>query len=111
MRYFIVFTGLLSFLLFSSSAAYAFRCGTHIVEPNDTAYMVKKKCGKPTAVYEYISPVYGVNVTGAGRFVQRRCCTASSADWIYDKSSNGFVTTLRFESGRLVDIQRELDVR
>lgn len=93
------------------SSAYAFRCGTNIVEPNDTAYLVEKKCGRPDRIYEYISPVYGVNATGARRFIQRRCCSASSADWIYDRSSTGFVYTLRFESGRLVDIQKELDVR
>ena len=58
--------------------AAAMRCGTNLVEPGDSQYVVAMKCGKPT-------------------FVEQN-------RWHYDRGSHTFIKILYFTNGQLQTI-------
>ena len=82
------------FLLLSSTGASAdtMRCGDNIVQRGFTFFEVLERCGKPDLEYDWDRRyVPGVE--------------ASVTEWVYELGSNKFRRILRFEEGRLREVE------
>ena len=79
-------------LLSPPSHAAGFRCDQSVVSKGFTFYEVAERCGEPAFEFsrvDYRYPGYTVQID----------------EWTYDMGRNKFRRLLRFENGRLVDIQ------
>ncbi len=84
----IVFIFFISFSILMTGRALGFYCGSRIVSVGDTKAEVRAKCGEPTSKEE--RPV--------GIF-------ATVEEWTYNLGPTEFVRILRFEGGRLAEIE------
>ena len=84
------------------SAAQALRCGTKLVQPGDLALQVRDKCGDPVSE-EVIG--YSLRAAPPGLRGEREY---KIEQWIYGPDQ-GIYHVLRFEAGRLHDIDRVKD--
>jgi hypothetical protein len=78
--------------LASHAQADTMRCGSQLISSGDREFEVQQKCGEPTAR----------NLVGYLRSPNRRE-EVPIEEWIYGPS-NGMYQYLRFEGGRLVQI-------
>jgi len=70
----------------------AMRCGDNIVQRGQTFFEVLERCGKPDLEYDWDHRyVPGVE--------------ARLTEWVYEQGSNKFRRVLRFEEGRLRNIE------
>jgi hypothetical protein len=83
----IMFALILVILLCVTSAAYGFRCGTHIVSVGDNKLQVLQKCGEPT---------FKELIKTDGFIVEK---------WYYDCGAQKFIQTLTFSGGFLQTIE------
>jgi hypothetical protein len=81
-------------LIFASTQAFGgtLRCGESIVERGFTFFEVLERCGKPDLEYawdQHYVPGLDTRVT----------------EWVYEQGTNRFRRVLRFEEGRLRDVE------
>lgn len=96
--------------------AHAFRCGNRIVAEGDDVAHVARICGEPTTVRQWsevrVRPVFlhqRHHQSGGWRHTRYRHPVSLPVEifveqWIYDLGARRFMRILRFENGRLVDI-------
>lgn len=90
-------------LCLSAPSAWAFRCGSSLVNAGDHKLEVLNKCGDPVFADSRIELRY-TKLFGTGlEFGQY--VPIMIDEWVYDFGPNRFVQLFRFENGRLVDIQ------
>ena len=84
----------------------ALRCGTHLVSDGDTLPAVAAKCGPPadvtrTTVLRPATLWYG----GRRMFVSSDLVEVSVETWLYNLGPNKLQRRVRFEDGRVVEIE------
>lgn len=98
---------LLAFLLSAAFAtpglagggeATAMRCGTDLLKLGETKVAAVQKCGQPMATDSFCKPA------SPGTVVSGSVPCETVEEWTYNPGYGQFMTTLRFESGRLVSI-------
>lgn len=84
--------------------ATALRCGTDLLKLGESKVAAVQKCGEPIAADSFCKavPPQVVAPRGAAVAVNMPCETVD--EWTYNPGYGQFMTTLRFESGRLVSI-------
>jgi hypothetical protein len=95
----------LTALLPTAPHAQSFRCGNDLASVGDTKPAVQQKCGEPVARDAFCKPVQQEAAPGRqdGRVIVTSCENVD--EWTYNPGRGQFMTTLRFESGRLKAIQ------
>jgi hypothetical protein len=90
--------------LAGGSSATAMRCGTDLLKVGESKVAAVQKCGEPLAADAFCKavPPQVVAPRGAAVAVNMPCETVD--EWTYNPGYGQFMTTLRFESGRLVSI-------
>ncbi|GAP37637.1 hypothetical protein ISF6_3582 [Piscinibacter sakaiensis] len=101
-------------LLPLGAGAETLRCGGQWAELGDTRAAVRGKCGEPWQRDEACrSPRFGAGTPGGpvvlpgavpGKPPRAPACVAGE-EWTYRPGPGQFLTTLRFEEGRLVEIR------
>jgi Protein of unknown function (DUF2845) len=102
---------LLATLFATSSAPVAaqtrsFRCNNDLVNVGDAKSSVQLKCGQPVLKDSFCKPGDArpmPRVSGGAKVVINNACETVD-EWTYNPGYGQFMTTLRFESGRLVSI-------
>lgn len=96
--------------------AFAFRCGTQLVDEGDTKYEVLHKCGEPNHIEsweeERIQRDFGVRReydSRAGRYNWYRAPflvkeKVRIEEWTYNPGPTEFIRYLRFENGILTNV-------
>lgn len=83
-----------------------FRCGSDLVQVGDSKVSALQKCGRPIATDSFCKPSQvQPGTTGRGNttvIVNSACETVD--ELTFNPGYGQFMTTLRFESGRLVSI-------
>ncbi len=93
------------------SEAFAMRCGTKLVHERDSQVRVLKTCGQPEYKHTYYREVltgYPVSYREHQGFTKD---IIAIDEWYYDFGPSGFLYTLIFENGTLVDIETERSQR
>ena len=80
-----------------------FRCGSDLVQLGDSKVSAQLKCGQPVAKDVFCKPAPGAPVGTRPRVVPSGVCETVD-EWTYNPGYGQFMTTLRFESGKLVAI-------
>lgn len=101
MRKIILLLGL--FLYLFAPAVWALRCGSLLVDTGDYKLEVLRKCGEPVFTDSRIELRY-VKLYGSGLELGQYVPVMID-EWTYDFGPNRFVQLLRFENGRLEDIE------
>lgn len=95
-------------LLFAGGAsAQSFRCKNDLVSVGDARASVVQKCGEPVVKDTFCKPVEIVTTTSPRRHpssVVRVTSCENVDEWTYNPGYGQFMTTLRFEHGRLAAI-------
>ena len=84
------------------AAAQSLRCKNDLVSVGDSRASVVLKCGEPVVKDAFCRPGETPRVETAGRPVVIPCENVD--EWTYNPGVGQFMTTLRFEGGRLVAI-------
>ena len=94
-------------LLAGSPAFAALRCGTRLVSEGDTRSEVAHKCGEPTEIVAEKSIFRRPAIWADGQpyFIGNDYMEIEVESWIYNFGPNKFMRKLRFEGGRLADIE------
>ena len=83
-----------------------FRCQNDLISLGDAKSSVQLKCGQPLLKDAFCKPADGQPVPrrqgGAQVVINNACETVD--EWTYNPGYGQFMTTLRFESGKLVSI-------
>ena len=90
-----------------TASAQSFRCGTDLVSVGEARAAVLQKCGQPVARDAFCKPVEIVTTTSPradGSAVVRVQSCENVDEWTYNPGYGQFMTTLRFEQGRLAAI-------
>jgi hypothetical protein len=96
----------LGLTLAAASPAYAFRCGSHVIDEGATRSEVAAKCGDPTEISRRSAILRRPSVWIGGRpyFTSEALIEIPVEVWIYNLGPNKLMRRLRFEDGVLVDI-------
>jgi hypothetical protein len=96
----------LGLTLAAASPAYAFRCGSHVIDEGATRSEVAAKCGDPTEISRKSAILRRPSVWIGGRpyFTSEALIEIPVEVWIYNLGPNKLMRSLRFEDGVLVDI-------
>ena len=90
----------------ASAATTSFRCKNDLVNVGDSKASALLKCGEPMVKDSFCKPVdpqaVAVPKGRAAVAVTAPCETVD--EWTYNPGYGQFITTLRFESGKLVSI-------
>ncbi|HYE35800.1 DUF2845 domain-containing protein [Methylocaldum sp.] len=97
----ILLSGLCLCLL--APSAWALRCGSRLVTLGDYKLQVLSKCGEPIFTDSRIE-FRVVRLYGSGLEFERYV-PVTIDEWTYNFGPNRFVQLLRFENGRLVDVE------
>jgi hypothetical protein len=89
------------------AAAQSFRCKSDLVNSGDSRATVLLKCGEPVVKDTFCKPVQPQSFPGAasGSTVVNVVPCESVDEWTYNPGYGQFMTTLRFEGGKLVSIK------
>ena len=92
------------FLSFSTSKAWAFRCGSGLVSDGDTKTQVLVTCGKPTSKEKSCedSQQY-TSLDKHGKAKKHKKCGKKLEVWHYNCGDNDFIYKLTFENEKLAD--------
>lgn len=106
-------------LLFTTSPAWAFRCGSKIVTDGDHYSKVRKYCGEPLGIQERViyregrtrpraSPGLGNGVTIDREVVyyDRSFVEVVVEEWTYNFGPRRLMQLVRFENGFVVEIEQ-----
>jgi len=90
-----------------SGAAHAqsFRCKNDLANVGDTKPSVAQKCGEPVSRESFCKAVEQPRSVPPGAPPATVMVCEAVDEWTYNPGRGQFMTTLRFESGRLKDIQ------
>jgi hypothetical protein len=94
-------------MLFSAGAfAQSLRCKTDLVSPGDSRASVLQKCGEPVVKDSFCKPVPPQTQPAGtpGPTVVNVVPCENVDEWTYNPGYGQFMTTLRFEAGKLVSI-------
>ena len=96
----------LTLTLAAASPAYAFRCGSYVIDEGATRSEVAAKCGDPTEINRKSAILRRPSVWINGRpyFTSESLIEVPVEVWIYNLGPNKLMQRLRFEDGVLVDI-------
>ena len=87
----------------ATASAQSLRCKSDLVSVGDSRASVLVKCGEPLVKDAFCKPV---EVPAAGATRQPAVVPCESVDeWTYNPGYGQFMTTLRFEGGKLVAIK------
>jgi len=87
------------------NAAYAMRCGNHLVEPGDYKDDVIAQCGEPDSV-ETHTKVVSTAIHFSGRTIDlQQYEEIQVEEWIYNLGRLRLRQYLRFENGRLKEVK------
>ena len=88
----------------TTAHAQSMRCGNDLVNVGDGKASVQQKCGTPVTTDSFCKPVDKSAAAGTdpSRAVVLPC--ESVDEWTYNPGRGQFMTTLRFESGKLTSI-------
>lgn len=101
-----VLAAVLMTALASAAKAQSFRCKSDLANVGEAKAAVFQKCGEPVFKDSFCKPVDAVRpslVASNVTVVVMACETVD--EWTYNPGYGQFMTTLRFESGRLVAIR------
>lgn len=91
----------------SSAAAQSFRCRNDLVNVGDSRASVRLKCGEPVIRDSFCAPAERPAAAeppvGPAGFKAVPCETVD--EWTFNPGYGQFMTTLRFEAGRLSSIK------
>ena len=84
----------------------SFRCNTDLVSVGDAKSSVQLKCGLPVLRDSFCKPgdAQPMPRTSGGTHVVINNACETVDEWTYNPGYGQFMTTLRFESGKLVSI-------
>ncbi|WP_189460318.1 DUF2845 domain-containing protein [Jeongeupia chitinilytica] len=90
----------------ASAAADSFRCQNDLVYLGDSKAAVLQKCGEPLVKDAFCEtrPAQTTSTTQGSTVVNVATCE-NVDEWTYNPGSGKFMTTLRFESGKLANIK------
>jgi hypothetical protein len=93
--------------LLTASPAFAFRCGSKLVNEGDTRDQVAAKCGEPTDVINLGSVFHRPTIWTRGRpyFIGQDFIEIPVEAWIYNLGPNKLMRRVRFEGGVVVEIE------
>jgi len=96
----------LGLTLAAASPAYAFRCGSYVIDEGATRSEVAAKCGDPTEISRKSAILRRPTTWIGGRpyFTSEALIEIPVEVWIYNLGPNKLMRRLRFEDGVLVDI-------
>jgi len=91
------------------AAAQSFRCKSDIVNVGDARSAVLQKCGEPVVKDSFCRPITAPEpptppIPPNSTVINVQQCE-NVDDWVYNPGYGQFMTTLRFESGRLASIK------
>jgi len=89
-----------------SAQTTSFRCNTDLVNVGDAKSSVQLKCGLPVLRDSFCKPGDArpmPRTSGGSHVVINNACETVD-EWTYNPGYGQFMTTLRFESGKLVSI-------
>jgi hypothetical protein len=96
-------TALIGFLFcFAAHPAWALRCGHELVKDGDHLVQVLRKCGDPVYTAHRIE-YRAVRLRQPGLDFERYV-PVEIEEWTYDFGPSRFMQVLRFENGRLIEI-------
>ncbi len=90
----------------AASPAFAFRCGTKLVTEGDTRSEVIQKCGDPVEIDRrsiFRQPLYWIH--GRPYYVGNGVVEIPVEVWIYNFGPSKLMRQIRFEDGKVVDIE------
>lgn len=87
---------------FAAEGPSAWRCRNDLVQLGESKGSASQKCGEPVFKDAFCKP-QAVNPASSGVVVPSSACEQVE-EWTYKPGYGQFITTLRFESGRLVSI-------
>jgi hypothetical protein len=93
----------LGLVLAGADDLFAMRCNNALVLIGDRQFEVLSKCGEPDFARERTEDRF-VRVFREGRFFEIRQ-DVTVEEWTYNFGPNRFIRILRFENGRLVEIE------
>jgi hypothetical protein len=99
-----LFASILS--LAAASPAFAFRCGTKLVTDGDTRSEVLQKCGDPTEIDRrsiFRQPLYWIG--GRPYNIGNGVVEIPVEIWIYNFGPSKLMRQVRFEDGKVVEIE------
>lgn len=88
----------------AGGGATALRCGTDLLKVGESKVAAVQKCGEPIAADSFCKAVSPQVVAPRGTAVAVNMPCETVEEWTYNPGYGQFMTTLRFESGRLVSI-------
>lgn len=108
--------------LFFTDSSFALRCGRFIISPGEYKNEVYNKCGEPDSVESHVerrgsqnSTVFRQNNNNEGIYYPNNSFSYGQTnyaetdviveEWIYNFGSSRFQQYLRFENGKLLQIQ------
>src|SRR5262245_51047944 len=97
----------IGFSVAAASPAYAFRCGSHLISEGDTRSEVIAHCGEPTEIESRTAVLRRPLVWIRGRpyNVGESLVEVPVDVWVYNLGPNKLMRRLRFEDGKLVEIE------
>ena len=88
----------------ASAQVQTFRCNNDLVQIGDAKAAVVVKCGSPVVKDSFCKPVGRRTAPDGGSTVIINAPCESVDEWTFNPGYGQFMTTLRFESGKLVSI-------
>lgn len=88
----------------AAEGASTFRCGLDLLSLGESKAAAVQKCGRPVAKDSFCNPTLGSTGTAPRRRIAPNSTCETVDEWTYNPGYGQFMTTLRFESGRLVAI-------
>lgn len=83
----------------------SFRCKNDLASTGDSKLSVLQKCGEPVAKDSFCKPVSVTPAKGTtGTAINVNACEQVD-EWTYNPGYGQFMTTLRFEQGKLASIK------
>jgi len=89
----------------AGASAQSFRCKNDLVNPGDSRASVLQKCGEPVVRDSFCKPVQAHASGASGSTVVNVLPCENVDEWTYNPGYGQFMTTLRFEAGRLVSLK------
>jgi len=120
MRKPIIITTLLGVFLLAMTPAEAMRCGSKIVKKGDLYTKIRKFCGEPDAIQRRSAFRGGGVYSSSGVTISNSSVSGGKTvygtgyseeivieEWTYNRGNRKLVRVIRFENGRVVNIESE----
>lgn len=106
-RFILVAAALVGAFGSASAQTQSFRCKNDLVNLGDSKASVLQKCGEPVVKDSFCKPVEASTATRSanGSTVVNVDSCQRVDDWTFNPGRGQFMTSLQFESGRLVTIR------